>query len=136
MVRLSKKAKAQDVAVQQDATVADTPAQDVAVQQDTPVAPVEATAPVETAPVVVKAKPARYAPASSFNNMAAVITVVVPNAKGPSGKSKASTRFNRFYSNGITVGEFIAAYKAANLSTTLARADLRWDLQHGWISLS
>lgn len=135
MVRLRKN-KAADVAVQQEPEVAGAVQQDVAVQQEQPVTtevqgPPEAPATTEPA----KVKVARYAPASSLNNMAAVITVVVPQAKGPSGKSKSSTRYNTFYQPGITVGQFIASYKAANLSTTLARADLRWDLRSGFITI-
>jgi hypothetical protein len=107
-------------------------------------APVEATAPVTTAaPVegtavegaapVTTAKVLRYANAASISNMAAVITAI-PNPKVPGKKSHG--RYAKFYTPGVTVGEFIASYKAAGYSTTLARADLRWDLQHGFITLS
>jgi hypothetical protein len=98
----------------------------------TPVAatPVAATpAPVAATPKVVVAK---YAAPATIANMAAVITAK-PNPKQPSGA--AFGRYAKFYTPGVTVGEFIAAYKAAGLSTTLARADLRWDLQHGFITL-
>jgi hypothetical protein len=102
-----------------------------------PVTPAVETAPVtpavETAPVTPAAVKARYAAPASINNMAAVITAI-PNPKVPGKKSHA--RYAKFYVPGITVQDFIASYKAAGYSTTLARADLRWDLQHGFITLS
>jgi hypothetical protein len=107
-------------------------------------APVEVQAtPAPAAPVEVQATPApaakpvkaKYAPAAAVNNPAAVITVLVPNAKGFSPTNKSATRFNKYYIPGITVAEFIAAYKAANERVGFAQADLRWDLQHGFIAL-
>jgi hypothetical protein len=109
-----------------------------------PATPVEVqVAPATPAPVEVQATPApvtkpvkaKYAPASAVNNPAAVITVLVPNAKGFSPTNKSATRFNKYYVPGITVAEFIAAYKAANERVGFAQADLRWDLQHGFIAL-
>jgi hypothetical protein len=77
-----------------------------------------------------KAKPVRYAPKSVLENPNAKITWVKPQAKGPDGKSKSADRYNRFYREGVTVAELEAAYKAANLTRMLARADVRWDVEH------
>jgi hypothetical protein len=79
---------------------------------------------------VAAAKQARYAPAALLNPNA-VIASVAPNVK----RGKSAVRYGQFYKVGLTVAEFIASYKAANLSSTLARADLRWDIQHGLITL-
>jgi hypothetical protein len=98
-------------------------------------------APVTTAPAVhpilavatlVAAKQARYASVAAIPG-SAVISSFVANAK--KGNSKSAVRYNQFYKVGITVDQFVAAYKAANLPGVLARNDLRWDLQHGFITL-
>jgi hypothetical protein len=80
---------------------------------------------------VVAAKQARYASVASIPG-SAVITGFVPNPK----KGKSAVRYGQFYKVGLTVDQFVAAYKAANLPGVLARNDLRWDLQHGFITLS
>jgi hypothetical protein len=96
---------------------------------DTQVAP---EAPVTTE---AKAKVVRYAPKSVLENPNAKITWVKPQAKGPTGKSKSATRYNQFYREGITLAELEASYKAANLTRMLARADVRWDVEHNNITL-
>lgn len=105
-------------------------AQDTVVSQE-PIA--ETSAPAEATQKAEKK--VRYAPRDVLANQNAVITVRVPQAKGPDGKSKSADRFNRFHRSGQTVGEFVSAYKAAQLRPMLANADLRWDLQHGFISI-
>jgi hypothetical protein len=91
---------------------------------------VAAVAPAISAATVSAAKQARYAPASAILPNA-VITHVAPNPK----KGKSAARYSQFYKVGITVEQFVAAYKAAGFKGMLARADLRWDLQHGFITL-
>jgi hypothetical protein len=83
-----------------------------------------------SAATVAAAKQARYAPAAAILPNA-VITHVAPNPK----KGKSALRYAQFYKVGITVEQFVAAYKAAGFKGMLARADLRWDLQHGFITL-
>jgi hypothetical protein len=93
----------------------------VADTQVTPEAPVTTEA---------KAKPVRYAGKD----------VLVPNAritwvKENPKRGKSATRYSQFYRVGVTVAELEAEYKAANLTRMLARADVRWDVQHGNIML-
>jgi hypothetical protein len=95
------------------------------------VAPAPVVAPQVSTATVAAAKQARYAPLAVLGNANAVIASVAPNPK----RGKSATRYAQFYKVGITVAEFVAAYKAANLPGQLARADLRWDLQHGLITL-
>jgi hypothetical protein len=85
-------------------------------------------------PKVAKVKKTRYANVAAIPDTA-VITWFKPEAKGQTGKSKSSTRYNRYYKTGITVAEFCQAYKDNNEPRMLARNDLRWDLQHGLIQL-
>jgi hypothetical protein len=75
----------------------------------------------------------RFAPASAVANDALVIATVMPNPKRPG--SKSYVRYDMYHRAGQTIGEFVAAYKTAKLGEKLARADLRWDLQHGFITL-
>jgi hypothetical protein len=96
----------------------------------TTTAPVVSAAPVVSTATISAAKQARYAPAAVIVPNA-VITHVAPNPK----KGKSALRYAQFYQVGITVEQFVAAYKAAGLKGMLARADLRWDLQHGFITL-
>jgi hypothetical protein len=98
------------------------------VAADTQVAP---EAPVTTE---AKAKVVRYASKDVLVPNAR-ITWVKPQAKGPNGKSKSADRYNRFYREGVTVAELEAEYKAANLTRMLARADVRWDVEHNNITL-
>jgi hypothetical protein len=93
-------------------------------------APATVVAPVAAPATVAAAKQARYAPAAAILPNA-VITYVAPNPK----KGKSALRYAQFYKTGITVEQFVAAYKAAGFKGLLARADLRWDLQHGFITL-
>jgi hypothetical protein len=86
--------------------------------------------PAISAATVSAAKQARYAPVGVLSENA-TITHVAPNPK----KGKSALRYAQFYKVGITVAQFVAAYKAANLPGVLARNDLRWDLQHGFITL-
>jgi hypothetical protein len=102
-------------------------------------APVVETTVVETpvveTPTEPKAKKVRYAPKSVLQD-AAVIRLLKPNAKGDSSKSKSAERFNRLHKDTQTVAEYIAAHKEAYQSgAMLARNDLRWDLEHGFITI-
>jgi hypothetical protein len=92
---------------------------------DTQVAP---EAPVTTE--AKAAKPVRYAGKD----------VLVPNAritwvKENPKRGLSKDRYAKFYRVGVTVAELEAEYKAANLTRMLARADVRWDVQHGNIML-
>jgi hypothetical protein len=96
------------------------------VAADTQVAP---EAPVTTQ-TEAKAKPVRYASKD----------VLVPNAritwvKENPKRGKSAVRYGQFYRVGVTVAELEAEYKAANLTRMLARADVRWDVEHGNIML-
>jgi hypothetical protein len=91
---------------------------------------VAVVAPVVSTATVAAAKQARYAPSAAILPNA-VITHVAPNPK----KGKSAARYSQFYKVGITVEQFVASYKAAGFNGMLARADLRWDLQHGFITL-
>jgi hypothetical protein len=106
---------------------------------ETPVVETQSVAPeiqsAETKPAETKAKKVRYAPKSVLQD-AAVIRLLKPNAKGESGKSKAAERFNRLHKETQTVAEYIAAHKEAyQTGAMLARNDLRWDFEHGFISI-
>lgn len=92
----------------------------------------EAPAPVEAAPEAA-AKKRRYAPHAAIANLDLVVGEVLPNPKRAG--SKAADRYARFMQPGITVRAFIQAYKDANLSGMAARGDLRWNLEHGFITL-
>jgi hypothetical protein len=110
--------------------------------------PVVETQSVETTPAPVvethvetqsavepKAKKVRYAPKSVLQD-SAIVRLLKPKAKGESGKSKSAERFNRLHKEVQTVAEYIAAHKEAYQSgAMLARNDLRWDLEHGFISI-
>jgi predicted transcriptional regulator len=98
--------------------------------------PVVETQSAPTAPVVEsKAKKVRYAPKSVLQD-SAIVRLLKPNAKGESSKSKSAERFNRLHKEVQTVAEYIAAHKEAYQSgAMLARNDLRWDLEHGFISI-
>jgi hypothetical protein len=96
------------------------------------------SAPVASAPVhpilaiatLAAAKQAKYASVAAIPGNA-VISSFVANPK----KGKSAVRYAQFYKVGITVDQFVAAYKAAGLAGVMARNDLRWDLQHGFITL-
>ena len=96
------------------------------------IAPVVAVA-ATPAPVKV----AKYAPAQAVVNPNAVITVVrVGNPKRAG--TKAHARYGQFHGAAgttQTVGAFVQAYVAAGLGGLLARADLRWEMAHGFITI-
>jgi hypothetical protein len=119
MARIKKTVKAEQIV---DApVVAETPAVETSV------------APAVEAPA--KTKKVRYAPKSVLQD-SAVIRLLKPNAKGDSSKSKSAERFNRLHKDTQTVAEYIAAHKEAYQSgAMLARNDLRWDLEHGFITI-
>jgi len=50
-------------------------------------------------------------------------------------RGESLKRFN-CYKNGITVDEYVAAVVAINQTKALAKADLRWDVAHGLISIA
>jgi hypothetical protein len=115
-------------------TIVETPAVETT-ETVTETAPVETqpeTAPTETK--AAKVKKTRYASVDVIPD-AAVITWFKPLAKGPTEKSKSAKRYNRYYQTGITVEQFCQAYKENNEPRMLARNDLRWDFQHGFIQL-
>jgi hypothetical protein len=81
-----------------------------------------------------KAKKQRYASVDLLGNDNAIISWVKrPNPK-IAGK-KSAVRYDRYYREGMTVGEYCDAYKANNEPRMLARNDLRWDYQHGFITI-
>jgi hypothetical protein len=92
---------------------------------DTQVAP---EAPVTTE--AKAAKPVRYASKDVLAPNAR-ITWVKENPK----RGKSAVRYSQFYRVGVTVAELEAEYKAANLTRMLARADVRWDVEHNNITL-
>jgi hypothetical protein len=109
--------------------VAETPAVET---QSVSTTEVQAT---ETKPTEPKAKKVRYAPKSVLQD-SAIVRLLKPNAKGDSSKSKSAERFNRLHKDTQTVAEYIAAHKEAYQSgAMLARNDLRWDLEHGFITI-
>jgi hypothetical protein len=112
------------------ATLTAIPTAPVAVQQ----APV-AVQHVSTA-TVVAAKQARYAPLASVDNPNAVLTYAAPNPKVPGSKSHALYATYIAPNVGQTVGQICAAFVAGGLTNHRARRLLRWDLQHGFITLS
>jgi hypothetical protein len=81
----------------------------------------------------VPLKAPRYAPVALIANPNAVITVLQPNPKLPG--SLAHAKF-ACYQSGQTVAEFTAAIVAAGFKSIKARNTLRWDLAHGFISLT
>lgn len=97
--------------------------QDTPVTTDTPVQPVTKTA-----------KKVRYAPRNVLSNPEATITVLVSGNPKRQG-SMSFTRWEQIPYSGQTVASFQAAFKAANLSGMLARNDLRWAVEHGFIAI-
>jgi hypothetical protein len=99
----------------------------------------EAKSATATAPVVVTSaasvppKAPRYAPVALIANPNAVINVLVPNPKLPG--SKAHAKFS-CYQSGQTIAQFTAAIVAAGFKSIKARNTLRWDLSHGFITLT
>jgi hypothetical protein len=94
------------------------------------VATPEQVAPEAPVTTEAKAKPVRYAGKD----------VLVPNAritwvKENPKRGKSAVRYGQFYRVGVTIAELEAEYKSANLTRMLARADVRWDVQHGNIVL-
>jgi hypothetical protein len=118
--------------------IVDTPSvetQSLPVVETQSVAPETQSAETKPAETPTKAKKVRYAPKSVLQD-AAVIRLLKPNAKGESGKSKAAERFNRLHKETQTVAEYIAAHKEAyQTGAMLARNDLRWDFEHGFITI-
>lgn len=96
---------------------------------------VETETKAETKPTEPKAKKVRYAPKSVLQDTA-IIRLLKPKAKGDSSKSNAAERFNRLHKETQTVAEYIAAHKEAyQTGGMLARNDLRWDFEHGFITI-
>jgi len=102
-----------------------------------PVAPATTEAPVTPAPaeapVATEAKPApkaRYAKYEWKDEQ--VITVLV--ASNPK-RGKSQARFG-LHKTGQTVGDYVKASVDAGNPRMLARADLRWDVAHGLISIA
>ena len=96
-------------------------------------APATVAAPVVVSAASVPAKAPRYAPVALIANPNAVITVLAANPKLPG--SKAHAKF-ACYQSGQTVTEFTAAIVAAGFKSIKARNTLRWDLAHGFITLT
>src|SRR5688572_20764989 len=61
----------------------------------------------------------------------AQITSILPNPK----RGKAAARY-ALYRNGMTIESYIASCTKLNVPTRTARADIAWDLQHGFIKLT
>lgn len=108
------------------------PVETPVVETTTIAAPETAAPAAPETPAEPKAKKVRYAPTTVLDD-AAVITGVKANPKRVGSKSFA--RYAKYYREGITVAEYVAAYKADNLPGMLARNDLRWDVQHGFITI-
>jgi hypothetical protein len=92
-----------------------------------------APAPVVTTAASVPPKAPRYAPVALIANPNAVITVLAPNPKLPG--SLAHAKF-ACYQSGQTITQFTAAIVAAGFKSIKARNTLRWDLAHGFITLT
>jgi hypothetical protein len=99
-------------------------------KKSAPVVAQDQVAPEAPVTTEAKAKVVRYAD-KAILNPAARITWVKENPK----RGKSAVRYGQFYRVGVTVAELEAEYKAANLTRMLARADVRWDVQHGNIML-
>jgi hypothetical protein len=135
MTKKNRKAKAQPVMDEPVSIEQMTPEQVVIGTEPTPAEPaVQAQEKANDQPVTPRKKVKRYASVDAIKDTD-VISWFKPQAKGPVGKSKSSNRYNRYYKIGITVAEFCQAYKDNNEPRMLARNDLRWDLQHGLITL-
>jgi hypothetical protein len=65
--------------------------------------------------------------------VAGKITVVNANAKSPA--TKGGIRF-ALYRNGMTVQQYMDASTKAGNRLALAKADLMWDFNHGFIAVS
>jgi hypothetical protein len=92
-----------------------------------------APAPVTTTAASVPQKAPRYAPVGLVANPLAVITVLAPNPKVPG--SKAHHKYGLF-STGQTVAQYTQAIVNAGYKAGKAKNQLRWDLAHGFITLT
>jgi hypothetical protein len=133
--RLKKTVQAERHVNTPEVKVEETQTNPVVETQSTETSPVVETQSAEVKAVEPKAKKVRYAPKSVLQD-SAIVRLLKPKAKGESGKSKSAERFNRLHKEVQTVAEYIAAHKEAYQSgAMLARNDLRWDLEHGFISI-
>lgn len=106
----------------------------VAVQQvETPAAVQQAPAPAATQAVEApKAKKLRYAPVQVLANPDWVITSVAANPKRPG--SKAHAKYSLF-EIGLSIKQVEEKFVAAGYQRLKARNELRWDLEHGFITV-
>jgi hypothetical protein len=81
----------------------------------------------------VAPKAPRYAPLALVNNPNAVITVLCPNPKLPN--TKAHHKFGLF-ATGQTIAQYTQAVVNAGYKASKAKNQLRWDLAHGFITLT
>ena len=88
---------------------------------------------VQTSVADATEKKGKYASASAIGDLTQIITFVRANPKR--ANSKSFKRYADFHKVGQSLAEFIAAYKEAKLGSLLARNDLRWDLEHGFIKI-
>lgn len=127
MTKRNKKSPAHVVPANNgDTVVLENPTQEVVVQ-DTPApeAKVEEAKPV-------KAKGKRYASLAVLANPDAVITSVAPNPK--KAGSKAFDKYALF-EVGLTVKQVEEKFVANHWGRMKARNELRWDIEHGYITL-
>jgi hypothetical protein len=96
-------------------------------------AAVAVVAPVVTSAASVPLKAPRYAPLGLVSNPAAVITVLAPNPKLPN--SKAHHKYSLFVS-GQTIAQYTQAIINAGYKSVKAKNQVRWDLAHGFITLT
>jgi hypothetical protein len=92
-----------------------------------------AAAPVTVTAASVPTKAPRYAPLGLVNNANAVITVLAPNPKLPG--SKAHHKYSLFVT-GQTIAQYTQAVVNAGYQSAKAKNQVRWDLAHGFITLT
>jgi hypothetical protein len=98
-----------------------------------PVVESQETAPVLAVDTPAKAAKKRYANIAVLSNPNAVITYLAPNPKRDPN-SKTHRKYNLFRV-GMSVKEVEEAFVANNWPRMKARNQLRWDIEHGYVTL-
>jgi len=103
------------------------PSKPVVLQPTTP-----APATTEQVPATPKAKKDR---SKLYAKVPATGTITVLVSSNPKRASKKSAPRFDLYRSGMTIAEHTAAYEKAGHAKSLANADRRWDVAHGFISI-
>jgi hypothetical protein len=115
----------------------DSPVWVPAVQQTTEATTEEQTPAETTTPVVVEAKPKakRYASIAVLANPNAKIATLTPIAQ--TGKKEGTLTYRKYslFQVGLTIKEVETKFVENNWPRMKARNQLRWDIEHGFVTL-